>query len=668
MAEHHAHPVHPAHATNPMSDGLIAQLVNPEDAALSAGSNKQVWWRCDEDPRHIWQASPNTRKRSPGCPVCVNKVVIAGVNDLATTHPEMAVQAADPRDARRLHAGSHKKIEWVCTEHPEHPNWTASVVSRIRLGSGCPYCSGHLPTPGVNDMATTHPEIAATLVDPSLATTIGAGSARKILWRCPNHADHPAWLASPRNRIGKNAGCKTCSGQHQRAAKRNATIGDARPDLLAHAVNPDEIKNLSLGSGKTALWHCDKCAKPHTYPMVVKNRVRGQNCPVSTGVKVVPGVNDLATTHPDLASQLAEPSRATMVSRGSTSKETWICENGHKWRTPVYARVAGNGCPTCSNQGTSKQEAEMTAVLQALLPDETVLANVKGILPNDLELDAVVPRRDFAVEFNGTYFHSEVFGRDKNYHANKTHLAKQTGLSLIHVWEDDWLLRRPQVIRGLAHKLGADATSRLLDVLPGADPRIAQTRMARNLQVRIVDGSAARTFLNANHIQGAVTATLHFALTEPGDDSDIRALLSLRSHKNSARSKRSPGTWEIQRYATCGIVAGGFTRLLTHAEKWIRASGSPLNKWVTFAAADVSDGGLYRTAGFTAEAQLPPDYRYVGKRNRWRREPKEAYQRKRFRDDPDLAWDESWTEHQAALENGLYRIYDAGKTRWVKQL
>lgn len=131
---------------------------------------------------------------------------------------------------------------------------------------------------------------------------------------------------------------------------------------------------------------------------------------------------------------------------------------------------------------------------------------------------------------------------------------------------------------------------------------------------------------------------------------------------------RKKGTWEIQRYATLGNVPGGFTRLLKFAEHTLNEHSTVLKQWISFSAADVSDGSLYRTAGFTAEQQLAPDYRYVGGATGWRRTPKESFQRKRFRDDPALLWNESWTEHEAALNNELYRIYDAGKTRWVKNV
>lgn len=41
---------------------------------------------------------------------------------------------------------------------------------------------------------------------------------------------------------------------------------------------------------------------------------------------------------------------------------------------------------------------------------------------------------------------------------------------------------------------------------------------------------------------------------------------------------------------------------------------------------------------------------------------------KRFRNDPELQYVEGYTEKQLAELNNLPRIWDAGKTRWVKKI
>ena len=57
---------------------------------VSEFSNKKVWWKCKFG--HRWQSTPNNRINGRGCPVCSGRLVMAGVNDLATKNPELALE------------------------------------------------------------------------------------------------------------------------------------------------------------------------------------------------------------------------------------------------------------------------------------------------------------------------------------------------------------------------------------------------------------------------------------------------------------------------------------------------------------------------------------------------------------------------------------------------
>ena len=66
--------------------------------------------------------------------------LVVGINDLATLHPEVAVEA-DGWDPSLVLAGTHKKMPWKCSKGHI---WSAVVESRTRLDADCPYC-----TPGL---------------------------------------------------------------------------------------------------------------------------------------------------------------------------------------------------------------------------------------------------------------------------------------------------------------------------------------------------------------------------------------------------------------------------------------------------------------------------------------------------------------------------------------
>ena len=123
---------------------------------VRSGSSKNRDWICEFG--HIWSTSPRHRTRNlSGCPFCAGQRVISGKNDLKTTHPDIAGQAHG-WDPATVHAGNKAHRTWRCDLNHL---WSARVDHRTRSGSNCPTCSGHIVQAGFNDLATTHPELAA---------------------------------------------------------------------------------------------------------------------------------------------------------------------------------------------------------------------------------------------------------------------------------------------------------------------------------------------------------------------------------------------------------------------------------------------------------------------------------------------------------------------------
>ena len=98
---------------------------------------------------------------------------------LAETHPELAAQA-DGWDPTTVRPGSHQILAWRC---PVGHSWDAQVKSRALNENGCPYCSGFKAQSGVNDLATTHPDLAkqADGWDP---TTVTSQTHKSVNWKC----------------------------------------------------------------------------------------------------------------------------------------------------------------------------------------------------------------------------------------------------------------------------------------------------------------------------------------------------------------------------------------------------------------------------------------------------------------------------------------------------
>lgn len=560
-------------------------------------------------------------------------------------HPILNVN----KEPGQVSLGSNQKVWWQC---PQGHSWDDSPSKRAAAAHPCPVCINKRRIVGVNDLATTHPKVAAewhpTENGELTPQDVVPGSAKRVYWLSP--CGH-TWKAEVRARANEGVTCLYCSGQAVLTGFNDLETRFPAAANLWHPTKNGKVKpsEVHSGSGKSFWW---LCPNGHERFMSVDERTRrGTGCSFCTGRLVTVGENDLLTTHPALAAQW-HPTKngditARDVSQGSKIRAWWQCEKGHEWDTQVLNRKKGlRECPTCMNGATSKAEKEILDFMRSILPNDEVLANRRNILKG-YELDIYIPSRKFAVEYNGLYWHSEENGKSKNYHYDKWKRSQELGIQLIQVWEDEWAANPEQVKKMLAHKLGINY---------GGRERV----MARNTRVVPLLKFEAEAFLAKHHIQGYASGTHYLGLVaKPAKGSqkerNLVAVLVL---------KKEPGTdgktLNIIRYATATAIPGGFTKLLKHAER-----NYEFERFITFSDHCVSDGGLYENNGFIADKELAPDYMYAVRGQRYH---KFGYRLKRFKSDPTLKWQEGLTERELATLNGLHRIWDAGKTRWVKTI
>ena len=117
---------------------------------ITAYSSKKVWWYLPyDDPKtgkHFdfeWQARVSSRAEGAGCPFLCGKLVWKGFNDLATTHPELAVEwhptKNDGLTPSDIVAGTPKKVWWQCLNCRHE--WSTTPNNRAAGGNACPLCS-----------------------------------------------------------------------------------------------------------------------------------------------------------------------------------------------------------------------------------------------------------------------------------------------------------------------------------------------------------------------------------------------------------------------------------------------------------------------------------------------------------------------------------------------
>lgn len=245
-------------------------------------------------------------------------------------------------------------------------------------------------------------------------------------------------------------------------------------------------------------------------------------------------------------------------------------------------------------------------------------------------LDVFVPSKNFAIEYNGLYWHQEE-KNGKRYHLDKTIACQKANIELFHIFEDEWTDKRLIIESMLRHRLGITLNK----------------VFGRKCSVKEVDNKVANVFLDETHISGHTKARKAFGLFSKDGE-----LLSVLSFKKPIQ-KKYENTIEIARYATQlnTSIIGGFSKLFNFALKWIKTEG--YEKVLTYSDRRFGQGNTYKLAGFEKIGETPIDYWYASERECKR------YFRFKFRAQPGK------TEKQVAEENEVFPVYGCGSFIWT---
>jgi hypothetical protein len=313
---------------------IAAELVDEDPSQLTKGSLKKYSWKCPLG--HVYISSVAHRTRGGGCGVCSGSQILLGVNDLSSRFPEIALEA-DGWDPTTVSFGSNKKVKWKCKSGHK---WIASINNRSSKKHQCPLCSGRIPIVGINDLSTTHPEIAleADGWDP---TTVSFGSNKKVKWKCKN--GHKWSQKVIQRQVSE---CPTCHIRHKSIAVGKNDLLTTNPEIAAQADGWDPT-TITAGSGKKFKW---KCSQGHVWIASVGKRTSKdpRNCPICSNQKILVGYNDLKTTHPEIAKAAVGWDTEKEVA-GTNRKKLWKCKFGHEYISSVNSVVNGAECLVCSN-------------------------------------------------------------------------------------------------------------------------------------------------------------------------------------------------------------------------------------------------------------------------------------------------------------------------------
>lgn len=268
------------------------------------------------------------------------------------------------------------------------------------------------------------------------------GAGKKYWWICSIGHE---WEATPSNRRA-GSGCPYCGNKRLLPGYNDFATGN--PGL---ALEWDKERNsfapesILMGADIKVWW---RCKEGHSYVASTKKRTkRGHGCPYCSGRSILPGYNDLASQRPalmaewDWSKNTLDPAM-TAVHHGG--RAWWICTaGGHSWESIIANRSRGSSCPECSSM-VSKEEKEVVNFLHSRFPQEPIIENDRTVI-SPQEVDILLPRIRVAVEYNGVHWHDKetwlqdvIRGSFESREAKKRRSCEEVGITLIHVWSDDW--------------------------------------------------------------------------------------------------------------------------------------------------------------------------------------------------------------------------------------
>jgi hypothetical protein len=259
--------------------------------------------------------------------------------------------------------------------------------------------------------------------------------------------------------------------------------------------------------------------------------------------------------------------------------------------------------------------------------------SVRTIIPPK-EIDLYIPEHNLAIEYNGLYWHSELNGKGRRYHLEKTLVAKERGIQLIHIFESDWRKKREIVESILLHKIQQT-------------PRKIYARQTSIIQLSRAN---ARTFFDANHIQGYRPAAVILGLEHNGE---ILAAMSF------SKSRYSSHQYEMYRF--CSLlrtnVVGAASKLFNFfVDNW------SVESVITYADLRFGEGKAYHFLGFEYSHTSAPNYYYF--------KPGQLVMHSRLRfqkhKQPEVLeqFDPALSEWKNMVNNGYDRIWDCGNNVW----
>lgn len=305
------------------------------------------------------------------------------------------------------------------------------------------------------------------------------------------------------------------------------------------------------------------------------------------------------------------------------NKITIRCPRHGDFTIAASSHLRGAGCHKCS----------ISSIHTKLIPDiPNVVINDRKTI-NPYEIDILIPDFKLGIECHGLYWHSYnryETAQEKLKHSNKKYLCLNNDINLLQFFENE-IKEKPDIVASIINnKLNR-----------------SQKIYARKCKIITVNNHKYKKFMNDNHIQGHIGATIKYGLLF----NDKLVCCMSMTYKNNI--------WEIARLATIlnHHVIGGVSKLFNHFIKTHKPKTV-----ITYADRRYSNGDVYKKLGFKLSHITKPNYWYVYGDTIYSRQQFQKHKlHKKLKN-----FDAKLSETKNMFNHGYRRLWDAGHYKFVK--
>ena len=601
------------------------------------GSQDKVCIICPEHGE-FWQ-TPNSHLNGRSCRKCSNSRVnlnnTSNTEDFIEKSKEVHGDRYDYSFVKNI-KNKKEKIPIIC---PDHGVFYKSYEKHVRCKQGCPECSGKKRYTN-EEFITKCKKLEHTKnFDFSETTYINNSTKVKIFCKCKddNGVEHGDFLINPGHLLS-GQGCPKCR-YIKSASKNRRTINEVISS--ANEVHKNKYDYSLIEKYKNdRIKYPIICPEHGVFYQTLNNHIKAkQGCPICGRIK---SDESRRYTFEDFASkaQLVHNGKYEYNDNnyiGTSVKIGITCKKHGVFYMEPGNHLAGQGCPKCAFV-SSKGEKEVFEFIKCIVGEDNVSQHDRNILKGE-ELDIFIPSVNLAIEYNGLYWHSEI-SKDKNYHLNKTNKCNNSGITLFHIFEDEWAEKK-EIVKSM------------LSLLLNNDIKIYSSQCL----LKEVTSKESNIFLENNHIKGKCKSKIRYGLYY----NNQLVTLMVFEKINYLKHDDNIQSWKLLRFCNkigYNIIDGDITLFRYFIKNNIV---DEVNYYMDMR---YPKDNMYKNLGFTQYNKTKPNYYYIVGNKRL---SKNNIHKTIFSDKYSRYSDK--TEKDFCDKKKFYRIYDCGLIhyKWYKQ-